>query len=56
MFGKETGTHTTDAKITPAGSIPVAGEQMSNGSMDYKEKNMAKATSDVSKIKRTKVK
>ena len=55
MFGKETGTNTSDAKITPAGSIPVAGEQMSNGSMDYLEKNKSKAGSDVNKVKRTKV-
>jgi len=56
MFGKETGTNTSDAKIIPAGSIPTADEQMSNGSMDYLAKNKSKAEKDVSKIKRTKAK
>lgn len=53
MFGKETGTQTKDAMVTPAGSIPTAGENMKG---DYLSKNKATATSDVSKIKRSRPK
>ena len=53
MFGKDTGTKTKDAMVTPAGSIPTAGEDMKG---DYLSKNKSMATSDVSKIKRSRPK
>ena len=56
MFKKETGDKVSTASIKPAGATPVAGSQMSNGSMDYLSKNMSQAQSDVAKVKRTKVK
>ena len=55
MFGKETGDITNDAKITMAGQLETALEQMSDGSMDYLAENKSKHNSDVSKIKRTKI-
>ena len=56
MFGKETGSVTKDATITKAGSIEVAGEPMSNGSMDYLQKNKSTMSSDAKKVRRSKIK
>lgn len=50
---KATGEQTSDAMIAKAGELPYAGEQMSNGSMDYLAKNADLQRSDVSKVKRT---
>ena len=47
------GEKTSDAKIAMAGELPYAGEQMSNGSMDYLSKNAGMMKSDVSKVKRS---
>lgn len=50
---KAIGEQTSDAKIVAAGELPYAGEQMSDGSMDYLQKNAGLQKADVAKMKRT---